>query len=132
MDLTPLAGLPMAALESPATTTFENIYTGGGRLQYLRAQALPLTAEAVPTNWLRAPIVHLGPLDREVDYALAAAFSGAMRSFTLAPASSPAAPIQSGQLQRPLLNSRSSFCKASSPLSRLSAIFPPAAWVCSM
>ena len=82
LDLTPVAGLPMAALASPATTTFENIYTGGGRLQYLRAQALPLTAEAVPTHWLRAPIVHLGPLDREVDYALAAAFSGAFLGLT--------------------------------------------------
>jgi len=82
VDLSPLAGLPLAALPSPETTTFENIYAGGKRTQFLRARAVPLTADAVPTNWLRAPIVHLGPLDREVDYDLAAAFSGSFLGLT--------------------------------------------------
>ena len=82
LDLNLLAGLPMAALPSPETTTFENIYSGGGRTQFLRARAVPLAAEAVPLTWMRAPIVHLGPLDREVDYALASAFSGAFLGLT--------------------------------------------------
>lgn len=82
LDLSPVAGLPMAALPSPATTTFENIYHDGKRTQFLRAQAVPLTAAAVPLNWLRAPIVHLGPLDREVDYDLAATFSGSFLGLT--------------------------------------------------
>ncbi len=82
VDLSPLAGLPLAALPSPETTTFENIYSGGGRTQFLRARAVPLGAEAVPLNWLRAPLVHLGPLDREVDYDLAAAFSGSFLGLT--------------------------------------------------
>ena len=43
---------------------------------------MPLTAAAVPLNWLRAPIVLLGPLDREVDYDLAATFSGSFLGLT--------------------------------------------------
>src|SRR5688572_29339948 len=50
LPLTPLAGLPVARLDSPFSTTFENIYTPAGRTQYLRAQALPLTAEAIPLH----------------------------------------------------------------------------------
>ena len=38
VDLSPLDGLPIAALASPDTTTFENIYAGGKRTQWLRAQ----------------------------------------------------------------------------------------------
>jgi hypothetical protein len=82
IDLSPLADVPIAALDSPETTTFENIYSAAGRTQFLRARAVPLTAEAVPLNWLRAPIVHLGPLDREVDYDLATAFNGSFLGLT--------------------------------------------------
>lgn len=54
-------------LPAPETTTFENIYTPQGRIQYLRARALPITREAVAASGIRAPLLHLAPLTDEVD-----------------------------------------------------------------
>jgi hypothetical protein len=71
LDLSRLAGIPVARIDSPHSTTFENIYGPEGRTQFLRAQAAPLTAASIPLNWLRAPIVHLAPLAQEMDPALA-------------------------------------------------------------
>lgn len=82
LSLAALAGLPLALLESPNSTTFENIYGPHGRTQYLRAQALPLMAEAIPLHWLRAPIVHLAPLAQEIDPALAAELNGGFLGLT--------------------------------------------------
>jgi hypothetical protein len=82
LDLSALAGIPMACQPSEHSTTFENIYGPGGRTQYIRAQAGPLPAAAIPTNWLRAPIIHLAPLAREVDPGLAATLSGAFVGLT--------------------------------------------------
>ncbi len=82
VDLSPLAGIPLARQPSPETTTFENIYIGGGRRQFLRGLAGPLTVEAVPTHWLRAPIVHLAPMAQELDPGLAGDFGGAFVGLT--------------------------------------------------
>lgn len=72
-----LPGVPIAARPAPTSTTFENIYSDTGRRQYLRASALPLTLEDVPSAWRDAPLVLLGPIAREVDPRLASAFSHA-------------------------------------------------------
>jgi len=48
------------------TTTFENIYTGGHRQQYLRAVAATLTGAEMPLGWERTPIIHLGPVAQEI------------------------------------------------------------------
>jgi sugar/nucleoside kinase (ribokinase family) len=82
LDLSPLADLPLACQPAPHSTTFENIYTSSGRIQYLRARATPLDAGAIPLHWLRAPVVHLAPLAQEVDPALAASFAGALVGVT--------------------------------------------------
>ncbi len=82
LDLSPLAGIPVARVDSPHSTTFENIYGPAGRTQFLRAQAAPLTAAAIPLNWLRAPIVHLAPLAQEMDPALAAELNGGFLGLT--------------------------------------------------
>ena len=50
---------------SPQTTTFENIYTDLGRIQYLRAQAEPIDNIDVPQDWRNPAIVHLGPVAQE-------------------------------------------------------------------
>jgi hypothetical protein len=51
---------------SPQTTTFANQYTEGYRIQYLHACATALCKSDVPTAWLTAPIVLLGPLIQEL------------------------------------------------------------------
>jgi len=61
-------------LPASATTTFENVYTPAGRRQIVRAVAEPLNLAAIPPEWRRAPIVHIGPVAQEVDPALASAF----------------------------------------------------------
>lgn len=48
------------------TTSFENIYTDTGRVQYWRAKAADLSAEHIPDEWGDTPLVHLAPLADEV------------------------------------------------------------------
>ena len=74
LTLGPLAGLTCARSDTQTSTTFENIYGPHGRTQFIRARAAPLTPAAIPADWRRARIVHLAPLARELDPALAASF----------------------------------------------------------
>jgi hypothetical protein len=69
VDLSPLAAFNLHRKPSPASTTFENLYSPAGRTQYLRARAEPLMVEDVPTEWLRAPLLHLAPLAGEFEVA---------------------------------------------------------------
>jgi len=64
------------------TTTFENVYLGGHRRQFIRARARSLTVDDVPTAWQAGGIVHLGPVDQEVDERLADHFAGALIGLT--------------------------------------------------
>ncbi len=66
VDLSPLEGISVMSQRSPVSTTYENRYTPNGRVQYLRQRADPLRFESVPSQWLTAPIVHLGPLVDDV------------------------------------------------------------------
>src|ERR1700694_407636 len=61
-------------IEAPESTIFVNTYVGDKRRQELRGRALPLSLKDIPEAWRSAPIVHLGPLDDEVDPELARAF----------------------------------------------------------
>src|SRR5512139_217191 len=58
-SLAPLKDISVLSLESPRSTTFENIYTEHGRLQYLRAQAERIDFNRVPESWRGASIIHL-------------------------------------------------------------------------
>lgn len=60
---------------SPAhqTTTFENVYTSDGRVQFVRGCAAPLSPVDVPAHLLNAPLVHLAPIAGELDPAAFAA-----------------------------------------------------------
>lgn len=77
-----LAGIQVAAGYAENNTTFENIITPGGRIQYLHHRAPTLTIGHVPEAWLRTPIVHLGPVAQEVDPNLARAFSDSLVCLT--------------------------------------------------
>jgi sugar/nucleoside kinase (ribokinase family) len=61
-----------------STTVFENIDTPQGRIQTIHAVASCLTHEDIPTDWLRASIVYLGPIANEVDPRLVQLFSNSM------------------------------------------------------
>ena len=68
--LAALNDIPVISIESPQSTTFENIYTDQGRVQYLRSQAARLDFSSVPEIWRRASIVHVGPIANEIDAVL--------------------------------------------------------------
>jgi sugar/nucleoside kinase (ribokinase family) len=61
-------------IEARESTVFVNTYINDKRRQILKHRAATLSLADVPESWRRAPVVHLGPLDDEVDPALARAF----------------------------------------------------------
>jgi sugar/nucleoside kinase (ribokinase family) len=65
------------------TTTFENIYTPNGRQQAIHSIAKNLRAEHMPKDWLRAQIVHLGPLVDEVEPEMIHLFNDSLVGLTL-------------------------------------------------
>ncbi|HZU87333.1 MAG TPA: PfkB family carbohydrate kinase [Anaerolineaceae bacterium] len=67
LKLPELAGIPISAVYSEHSTTFENIPTPQGRVQYLHHLADTLTPAMIPPQWRSAPIVHLGPVAQEID-----------------------------------------------------------------
>ena len=81
-SLEALNGISVISIESPQSTTFENIYTEQGRVQYLRAQARHLDFVSVPEVWRRTPIIHIGPIANEVDSVLPKDFSSALWGVT--------------------------------------------------
>ena len=81
-SLEALDGISVISLESPQSTTFENIYTEHGRVQYLRAQASRVDFNHVPDVWRRTSIIHIGPIANEVDSVLPKDFSPALAGIT--------------------------------------------------
>lgn len=61
-----LPQIGLAGRVTPLSTTFENRYSEGFRVQYLRARAAHLELTDVPSSWLDAPITLLGPLAQEI------------------------------------------------------------------
>jgi 1D-myo-inositol 3-kinase len=57
----------IACHPAATTTVFENIYLNGQRKQILHQRAEVLTCTQIPVAWQQAPIVHLGPLDQEIE-----------------------------------------------------------------
>jgi len=81
-SLEPLKDIPVISMETPQSTTFENIYTKNGRVQYLRAQASLIDFNSVPESWRRSPIIHLAPIADEIDSILPEQFSPALLGIT--------------------------------------------------
>jgi sugar/nucleoside kinase (ribokinase family) len=82
LDLSDLPGIQIATGFAENNTTFENIITPTGRIQYLHHRAPLLTIGHVPEVWRRTPIVHLGPVAQEVDPNLARAFTDSLVCLT--------------------------------------------------
>ena len=61
----------LIAKSSARATTFENVYTPTGRVQYVRACAAPLTLDDIPAGWRRCELALLAPVAGECAPALA-------------------------------------------------------------
>ncbi len=73
----------IVSLPAAQTTTYENIYTPSGRVQYVRGVAAPIGAEDLPAHFLGAPLVHLAPIADEIDPQIAHQFKDATVLLTL-------------------------------------------------
>jgi sugar/nucleoside kinase (ribokinase family) len=83
IPLDDLKGIPVVAGEAEHSTTFENIYTAEGRIQYLRYAAPKVDYGIVPEPWRRAKIIHLAPVAQEVDPILPNDFRPALLGLTI-------------------------------------------------
>ena len=80
-DLLPnsLPGIPIHIAESSTTTSFVNSYNSDGlRKQKLIEIATKIKPSDIPKQWIRIPVVLLGPLANEVDYSCARLFYGSI------------------------------------------------------
>lgn len=82
MDLSALAAFPLYRIPSEVATTFENIQTPAGRIQYLHHRAKTITADDIPSEWRNAALVHLGPVAYEIDSGLVDAFPNSFIGIT--------------------------------------------------
>ena len=81
-SLEALQGISVLSLDSPRSTTFENIYVEHGRVQYLRAQATRLDLHTLPASWRNVSILHLGPIANEMDSVVPNGISPALLGVT--------------------------------------------------
>jgi sugar/nucleoside kinase (ribokinase family) len=77
-----LPDIQVTAVPAAETTTFHNIYTAEGRIQYLHGRANSLTADDVPADWRRPAIVHLAPLANEVASDMVGLFGSSLVGLT--------------------------------------------------
>jgi sugar/nucleoside kinase (ribokinase family) len=70
-----LPGIRVISLPAENCTTFENVYTVEGRIQYLHHHAARIDLESIPENWRRSSIIHIGPIAQEVNPILGESFS---------------------------------------------------------
>jgi hypothetical protein len=82
LPLGPMRGIPIASFPAEVSTTFENIDTPAGRIQYVRNLAPPLDLYQIPEPWRNAAIVHLGPVAQEVEPSLVRIFPSALIGVT--------------------------------------------------
>jgi pfkB family carbohydrate kinase len=82
VSLEPLNGIPVVNYAAESSTSFENIYTSNGRIQYIRSFAANLDFHHIPEPWRSAPIVHLAPVAREVEPSLVRNFTSSLIGVT--------------------------------------------------
>jgi sugar/nucleoside kinase (ribokinase family) len=75
-------GIRVVGMRSDVTTTFENIHTPTGRIQYLHNRAPTIDLSMVPEQWRNTPIVHLGPVAAEIDPNLVRGFPSSLIGLT--------------------------------------------------
>jgi sugar/nucleoside kinase (ribokinase family) len=70
INLDPLEEIPLAGFPDDRTTTYQNIETPAGRIQYVHNVAADLNYHHIPDIWRTAAITHLAPLNQEVQPSL--------------------------------------------------------------
>jgi hypothetical protein len=69
-----LGGVLVARIPSEFTTCFVNEYIDGKRRQTIESVAEKLTYDQILPEWRNPPVVHLGPLNQELDSSLVSRF----------------------------------------------------------
>lgn len=82
LSLEPLSGITVVNYSAETSTTFENLQTPAGRVQFLRSTAARLDYYHIPESWRSAPIVHLGPVAQEVEPSVVRNFSSSLIGVT--------------------------------------------------
>jgi sugar/nucleoside kinase (ribokinase family) len=82
LPLGALQSIPVASFPAEESTSFENIETTAGRVQFVRSIAPRLDYYQVPEPWRNASIVHLGPVAQEVEPSLVRNFPSALIGVT--------------------------------------------------
>ena len=77
-----LGSLPIVNHPTENSTTFENLETPKGRVQFVHNIAAPLDINLVPDSWRNAKIVHLGPIAQEVAPSLVRQFPSSLIGVT--------------------------------------------------
>jgi sugar/nucleoside kinase (ribokinase family) len=75
-------GVAVENIPSSTTTIFENKYEKGERQQKIFSVANLILREHIPDAWMRAPIVHLGPIANEIDPSIIGLFSNSLVGLT--------------------------------------------------
>jgi len=78
-----LTGIEIHNQAAAGTTTFKNIYTASGRQQVLVDKAADLDLNQLPESWLKAKIIHLAPVAREISLEIGNQFSHAALAYSL-------------------------------------------------
>lgn len=82
IDRSSLGDIPIIIKPTEESTTFRNVYTPAGRIQYLYHQAPILDYSLVPEVWKNAPLVHLGPIAQETHPNLSKSFPNSIMVLT--------------------------------------------------
>lgn len=53
-------------LPADETTTYENVYNGFDRTQYVRGVAAPINSSDLPERWRSVPLIHIAPIAGEI------------------------------------------------------------------
>ncbi len=77
-----LRGIEIFNIDSSATTTFQNIYSEGKRVQFIKEVAGKIAPSCIPSSWLDAPIVLIGPVAMEVDEEVISLFPNSLVGVT--------------------------------------------------
>ena len=82
VDLSEFEDIPVVRKPSMYSTIFENSYAQRVRIQHIHNQAENLTLNDIPGIWRSTPIIHLGPIAREVDAEIASALKDSFIGIT--------------------------------------------------
>jgi sugar/nucleoside kinase (ribokinase family) len=82
MNLDLLNGILVHSIPTEQSTTFENVNSPEGRIQYIHHLAPKISYENVPDVWKRSTILHLGPIAQEINPIPDEGFSPALLALT--------------------------------------------------